>query len=395
MDNERQLLALLTYKQELIPLVKIKPNYLSTKELQDMLMVFIDSYKQYNSINTSKYLNRINIELYTELITDEIIIVENWKDILKNTQDNILEDYKKRALYEISDNFKNNKIGYEDFLKKVNDIKELKLDNEINYLTEQEIMQNITLKNKMIRFNKFPVLQKRLNLVEGDLLIIGSTTGGGKSAFLLNLLATLAGDYQCIYFNLEMSKTSMYRRLLGITSEQRIKDIDNPTDKQKSIFRNAVTILSSKNIIFEHQKFFISDIQSTVALAKDVNKHTIVFIDHIGLLKARGFKSLYEQMTEISKQLRQISLNYDCTIICASQLNRGAINSEELNIGMLKDSGEIENSARKVILIYPQDRSRKDDLEVLTNIEIAKNDSGSRGVIEMIYDKTRQIFTER
>lgn len=395
MDNERQLLALLINKQELIPLVKIKPDYLSTKELQDMLLVFMDSYKQYNSINISKYSNRINIELYTELITDEILIIKNWKDILKNTQDNILEDYKKRALCEISDNFKNNRIGYEDFLKKVNDIKELKLDNEINYLTEEELMQNIALKNKMVRFDKFPVLQKRLNLVEGDLLIIGSTTGGGKSAFLLNLLATLAGDYQCIYFNLEMSKTSMYRRLLGITSEQRIRDIDNPTDIQKGIFKNAVTILSSKNIIFEHQKFFISDIQSTVALAKDVNKHTIVFIDHIGLLKARGFKSLYEQMTEVSKQLRQISLNYDCTIICASQLNRGAITSDELNIGMLKDSGEIENSARKVILIYPQDRSRKDDLEVLTNIEIAKNDSGSRGVIEMIYDKTRQTFTER
>ena len=393
MDDERQLLALLIIKQDLIPLVKLKPNYLAKKEHQDMLSAFIDSYQKYSSINISKY--SVDIDLYTDLIADEIIVASNWKDILKNTQNNILDDYKKRKLNELYEIFKSDKIEYEEYVRQINETKELRLNDEINYLTKDEIMNNIALKHKLVRLNKFPALEKKLNLVEGDLLILGSTTGGGKSAFLLNLMETLSDRYQCIYFNLEMSKASMYRRLLGIASEQMIRDIDNPNEKQKEIFRNAVTILSSKNIIFEHQKFYISDIKSTVAMAKDINKHTIVFIDHIGLLKAKGFKSLYEQLTEVSKQLRQISLNYDCTIICASQLNRGALVSEELNIGMLKDSGEIENSARKVILIYPQDRSRKDDLQVLTNIEIAKNDSGSRGVIEMMYDKTRQIFKER
>ena len=87
-------------------------------------------------------------------------------------------------------------------------------------------------------------------------------------------------------------------------------------------------------------------------------------------------------------------LEYDCTIISASQLNRTAYGSDEVTLNMLKDSGELENSASKVILLYRDKNSNKDDDEPTMNIEIAKNRDGICGTVQMKYDKTKQIFRE-
>ena len=136
-------------------------------------------------------------------------------------------------------------------------------------------------------------------------------------------------------------------------------------------------------------------IKSTIARMKDLNRHTVVFIDHLGLVKIDGMRSLYEQATEVAKELRQICLEYDCTIISASQLNRGAYSSDEITLSMLKDSGELENSASKVMLLYKSKEANKDDLMHELVFDEAKNRDGYTGIINAIYDKEKQIFSEK
>ena len=99
-------------------------------------------------------------------------------------------------------------------------------------------------------------------------------------------------------------------------------------------------------------------------------------------------------MTSIAKELRQICLEYDCTIIASSQMNRAAYNADELSLSMLKDTGELENSASKVILIYRKYEETKECLQQEMIIDVAKNRDGYTGLINVIYDKEKQIFTE-
>ena len=61
---------------------------------------------------------------------------------------------------------------------------------------------------------------------------------------------------------------------------------------------------------------------------------------------------------------------------------------------MLKDSGELENSARKIILLYRDKESPKEDLKPTMNVDICKNDSGATGIMQMKYEKIKQIFKE-
>ena len=64
---------------------------------------------------------------------------------------------------------------------------------------------------------------------------------------------------------------------------------------------------------------------------------------------------------------------------------------------MLKDSGELENSSSKVILLY-RNKTQSSGLPKFTEdmvLEIVKNRDGRLGKIPFEYDKTKQIFKEK
>ena len=61
---------------------------------------------------------------------------------------------------------------------------------------------------------------------------------------------------------------------------------------------------------------------------------------------------------------------------------------------MLKDSGELENSASKVILLCRDKNSDVKDTIVDMKVNIVKNRDGKIGYIDMEYDKSKQIFKE-
>ena len=276
-------------------------------------------------------------------------------------------------------------------IKKLSDIE---LIRTTPILSSSEILENINEEKSRIVIKNFLNLNDKLRLVQGDFLIIGATTGAGKSGFLLNLMNSLMDNYQCIYFNMEMSKSTIYKRIVSIRADIPINYVNNPTEYQKKIINEKIKEIENNKIIVEHKSNDVKSIKNLLIKVKDKNKHTILFIDHLGLTKIDDKKNLYEQTTEVAKELRQISLEYDCTIIGASQLNRGAYNSEEITLSMLKDSGELENSASKVILMYRDRNSNKEDSECIMNIEIAKNRDGITGIIRMNYNKTKQIFKE-
>lgn len=394
LDIEQEYLALLINKCELLGIIQIKPYYLSNEQHQLILKGLIESYQKTKAISIPSIVEsnpKIDLTLFTEIFTETICFTDNWKNRLNLLEEKIIENFKKNYSKKLIKDYEQGKIKYEDFILRINKTNELELNNQVKPLTAEEIQEGIRGKTK-ITLHSFPKLNKVLNLVYGDFLVVGALTGNGKSSFLLNLMVDLMQEYQCIYFNMEMSKSTIYKRILSITADVPVSDIANPqTEHQKGIIDNAYKIIEKSKIIIEHQANDINSIKKVLAKNKIINKHTILFLDHIGLIKANSSKTLYENSTEVAKELRQMCLEYDCTIISASQLNRSAY-SNELSISMLKDSGEIENSSSKTILI---NRFKDDQPITEINLEVAKNRDGLTGIIIMNYDKTKQIFKEK
>lgn len=399
LEIEKEYLALLLNKNDLFNVIQVKPAWLYATENKRLLQYCIECFEKWGVVKPDKIFEKHKDfdALYFSHIYTEVMWFENsWKEQLKLSEESIVKFYKEDLIKSMNERLKQGEIKYDDFMQKMKELDSIEINENITTLTKKEIIDNINVENSKILFKDYAKLNNYLQLVQGDFLIIGATTGAGKSGFMLNLMNQLMVDYQCIYFNMEMSKSTIYKRLVSINASIPIKDILQPqSDYQAKKIENSMNILEKANLIVEHKANDIKQIRSAVAKLKDKNRHTILFIDHLGLTKVDGMKSLYEQATEVAKQLRQMCLEYDCTIVSASQLNRGAYSSEEITLSMLKDSGELENSASKVILLS-RDKESNADAEIIDmNINIAKNRDGVCGTIKMVYDKTKQVFEEK
>ena len=313
---------------------------------------------------------------------------------MERSEESIVKFYKEDVIKRLNERLEQGTVTYDKFMQQMRTLDDIVLTDKSTILTERELLDGINEEQARINFNQYARMNKMLGMVRGDFLIIGATTGTGKSSFMLNLMNDLMNSFQCIYFNMEMSRSTIYKRIASIKANIPMECLNNPkSEYQKQEINKALKKIEESKLIVEHKANDIKAIKTILMKLKDKERHTILFIDHLGLTKVDSNKTLYEQATQVAKELRQMCLEYDCTVIGASQLNRSAYGNEEISLSMLKDSGELENSASKVILLK---KSNKDDSDNVINMDIiiAKNRDGICGNIKMEYDKTKQVFKE-
>ena len=288
--------------------------------------------------------------------------------------------------------FKTQQITVDNLLESIHELERQNIKLADNKLNSKEIFTLINSKNKNINF-RFSKLSETANIQEHDLVIIAARTGLGKSGFCLNLLEDLSNNYNCLYFNMEISEKQLYQRLVSINSGIEMKYLDNPsTTYQEGKIKEACERLASKQLKIYSQGQTVASIRRKI-MNESKNGHTLVFIDHVGLIKAKKDSTLYENLTEIVKELRQISLDYDCTIFLVSQLNRSADNKQLPKISELKDTGELEQSATTIILMHDENQELNLSADkVKITFLIGKNRNGSLGMMHYKYDKLNQRF---
>lgn len=398
-EIENEFLALLLNKNELFDITQIRAEYLKFPNNAKIFQYCKECYDENKVINIAKIIVKhsdINLQKFTNLLTETFYFNGAWKEQLKLSEESIVKFYKEDIINILNKKLEKKEMKYDEFMKKMKELDDIQLIKNSTTIDKEELVNNISNEAVEIRLNNFNKLSNFLKLVQGDFLIIGATTGAGKSGFMLNLMNDLMERYQCIYFNMEMSKSTIYKRLISIKANIKVDDVPKPqTNYQKSLIDSAMQKIEDSRLMVEHKANDIKQIKNILMKYKDKKRHTILFIDHLGLTRADNTKSLYEQATEVAKQLRQMCLEYDCTIVSASQLNRGAYQSEQPTLSMLKDSGELENSASKVILLYSTDKDKNVKNSICNmNIDIVKNRDGVTGYVEMKYDKTKQVFEE-
>lgn len=398
-EIENEFMALMINKNELFEITQIRPQYLHNPKNAKIFEYCKECYEEYKVVNPVKIEEKhrdFDVARFTELMIEVFYYDNVWKEQLRVSEESIVKFFKEDIVNVMNNKLARKEISYDLFMQKMKELDDIELVKSSTTIDKEELISNISTEAVEIRLNNYPKLNNYLKLVQGDFVIIGAMTGQGKSGFMLNLMNDLMDRYQCIYFNMEMSKSTIYKRLISIESNVPIDNLLEPvSDYQKMVIDNAVQKIEDSKIIIEHKANDIKQIKNVLMKYKDKNRHTVLFIDHLGLTRADNTKSLYEQATEVAKQLRQMCLEYDCTIISASQLNRGAYASERPTLSQLKDSGELENSASKVILLY-RDEDDKTNITPINkmNIEIVKNRDGVTGYVLMNYDKTKQIFKE-
>ena len=391
MNNETleyELLALIINYPELLERNILKKEYFFGQD-QILFNAILTEYKKHKVLlveNLSKY-SGFNLEYYFQLQTDNLWNTN--KEIkFEELQKGIIDKYKRRRFKEITDTYSGN---YEKTIQDLEKLLEINYQ-ENSYIKSEDVINSLFNEKRQLKLG-YKEFDKDLNLSQNDLLIIGAGSGTGKTAYALNLLLKLCENYQCIYFNMEMSKDILYKRLIAIKTGISLKDLNNAKKLSSNDLRK-ISVASSdlENIILINGSINTPIIKKNILNIK-TDKHIVVFLDHIGLIKASG-NSLYEKMTNVAKDLRTICLDCNCTIIGLCQLSRVSQKNNEIpKLQDLRDSGEIEQSARKVVLLYDEEKDSTNENHNMKMI-IAKNDDGNRVIKDFVFERYTQRFKE-
>lgn len=388
MNNyQDDLIGMFLVKPQLLDLTILKPSYFDKKH-RDIFTAIKKSYKENKTIILEDILavKGIDVDLVIACSTSTATTA-----LFEQYQDYAVKEYKKKALLATAKKLHNDEITIDEFYKDTNNFASLGSYSSTR-LTKELLKGSITKHKNNIKFTRFTILEKKLNLKENDFVILAGATGVGKSGIAINLLDDLSRNYPCVYFNFEMVEEELYQRLISINSklnQKMLEQYETLPQKNMNVVNDAIDDISKRHIDIINHSSTLDKLRSFIMSYKS-DKHFIVFVDHVGLIGVRA-KNSYEKMTEVAKELRKMSLDNNCTIIGLCQLNREATkNAKQPNLSMLRDSGELEQSASKVIFVWRNEKDCAEDYYLV----IEKNRSGPKSIIPIGYNKENQIAYE-
>ena len=119
-------------------------------------------------------------------------------------------------------------------------------------------------------------------------------------------------------------------------------------------------------------------------------------IDYLQLINpTHSTDSEVQQITEISRNLKALAKELNIPIIAISQLSRNSEmrTDQRPKMSDLRSSGSIEQDADVVLMIYREDKIKKDSMKKnIAEIMIEKHRNGPTGVVELYFDEEAVAF---
>lgn len=124
--------------------------------------------------------------------------------------------------------------------------------------------------------------------------------------------------------------------------------IENDLEWEK--IANACQSISELPITISTNVRTIQDIEYYAKTLKNQNKIDLMIIDYIQLLRDKdSFQSREQEVADISRRLKLLTLDLNIPIIALCQLNRNA-NEREPSMADLRESGSLEQDKSSIIL---------------------------------------------
>jgi replicative DNA helicase len=253
--------------------------------------------------------------------------------------------------------------------------------------------------------------QMTRGLQPSDMVIVASRPSMGKTSFLLNIAQHVAREHPVGFFSLEMSKESLFVRML--TTEARI---DGYRLMSGAIGQKDYGPLSHSLETLSALKLFVDDtagigVMEMRAKARRLQAEhglKLLVIDYIQLMTGRGrFENRTLELASISRSLKQLAKELSIPVVVISQLSRApeARADRRPQLSDLRESGALEQDADVVMLLFredmyqlrdekpPAERGAIDKLSV-AEIIIAKQRNGPTGVVKLAFIREQTRFED-
>ena len=340
-----------------------------------------------SSINIKSYANIVRERyILRELISASNKIIE--QAYFSNGQDvDVILDESEKRIFQIKDTNVSN--------KQFADLKVL-LDKVLDralVMSHKENKDGIT--GTPTHFHYLDKLTSGLQ--PGELIIVAGRPGMGKTSFALNVAENIAlkNKLAVAIFSLEMTGEQLVQRMLSSASlvdQNSIKRGDLSHDDMDKLYLAMSELKKAPIYIAESPGINVIDLRSRVRRLKNqVGDIGLVVIDYVqimsGLRDSRSGNRAQE-IADISRSLKSLALELNIPIILLSQLNREVESRQDKrpNIADLRESGALEQDADIILLLYRDSYYDKESKKGnISEVNIAKNRSGSTGVVELAF----------
>ena len=247
----------------------------------------------------------------------------------------------------------------------------------------------------------------------GDLIILGARPSMGKTSLALNFInAASAHGRTSAVFSMEMASAQIVLRLVSGHSRISAHRLRSGlyTELEESEMVHTIGVLSERPIwIDDSGAHTVADIRSQLARLGLFNHLDLVVIDYLQLIRPdqqNNRQNNVQDMTQISRTLKELAVTSQIPVIACSQLSRAPETRADHHpiLSDLRESGSIEQDADVVMLLYRADRyytpqqwaqahpSSPYPLNT-AELNVAKHRNGPTGSITLYFDpETMQFF---
>ena len=242
--------------------------------------------------------------------------------------------------------------------------------------------------------------KKTAGLQKGDLVIIGARPAMGKTTFAQNLAyntATINGR-GVLFFSMEMANQEIVDRMISD-----ISGVDNWKIRTGNVTEEDYGKIGDALEEMDSIPLYLDDTSNMTVLElrnkarRAVHDHDIglIIIDYLQLLSGsevyRRTGNRVQEVTEISRSLKQLARELEIPVVALAQLSRSVTGRDDPRpvLSDLRESGSIEQDADLVMFLHRPDyyNQGKEGYEEthITQLIIAKHRHGPVGTIELYF----------
>lgn len=233
-----------------------------------------------------------------------------------------------------------------------------------------------------------------------DLIIIAARPAMGKTAFVLSMALNIAKKNNPIaVFSLEMSNLQLVNRLISNACElggEKIKSGKLSQLEWNQLLNRLQGLQGLPLYVDDTSSLSIMELRSKARRLVREHGVRMIIIDYLQLMTAGGLKlgSREQEVSTISRSLKQLAKELDIPIVALSQLNRKLEDrgnkDKRPQLSDLRESGAIEQDADIVCFIHRPEyysHSATDDegrdIRGKAEFILAKHRSGSVGTVDL------------
>ena len=360
-------------------------------EKKEISIISLQSRISANNKQVIEYLTSLNEYVYAttaDYIYNQVIELSKKRKLMELLQKSITE------LMEAE----NIDIFMQDKIKQINKITEIN-EKEQTFVeqvveTSTEIEKNTLQKPDYTLYTGITDLDKMIcGLHKQELTIIGARPGVGKTTLALQIAEHIAErGTETAIISLEMSDTQVIQKLISrrarINSyKMRMGTLETKELEQIGIVSAEIAELPIHLITKART---IQHIENIARKLKNKNNLGLMVIDYIQLIKNKGkFNSREQEVADITRTLKLLSLELNIPIVGLCQLNRNAARQEP-TLADLRESGAIEQDADNILFLYQEAESTETVVDI--TLKLAKQRAGETGKIDLKFNKANSEF---